>query len=84
MRRQFLVATASLLLALPALAASEDTLTIGFTVSRTGALNLDSLAQEHGFEMWRDEVNAAGGIKAAGKQGWTRPGGRSRPRPAPR
>jgi branched-chain amino acid transport system substrate-binding protein len=63
MRRQFLIAAAALLAALPAFAAGEDTLTIGFTVSQTGALNLDSLAQEHGFEMWRDEVNAAGGIK---------------------
>jgi branched-chain amino acid transport system substrate-binding protein len=68
MRRQFLAAAAALLLAQPALAAGDDTLTIGFTVSRTGALNLDSLAQEHGFEMWRDEVNAAGGIKAGGKR----------------
>jgi branched-chain amino acid transport system substrate-binding protein len=68
MRRQFLIAAAALLAALPAFAAGEDTLTIGFTVSQTGALNLDSLAQEHGFEMWRDEVNAAGGIKAGGKR----------------
>ncbi|HET7765023.1 MAG TPA: amino acid ABC transporter substrate-binding protein [Burkholderiales bacterium] len=68
MRRQFLIAAAALLAALPAFAAGEDTLTIGFTVSQTGALNLDSLAQQHGFEMWRDEVNAAGGIKAGGKR----------------
>ena len=67
MRRQFLIAAAAMLVALPAFAADEDTLTIGFTVSQTGALNLDSLAQEHGFEMWRDEVNAAGGIKAGSK-----------------
>ena len=68
MRRQFLIAAAAMLLAAPAFAAGDDTLTIGFTVSRTGALNLDSLAQEHGFEMWRDEVNAAGGIKAGDKR----------------
>ena len=68
MRRQFLIAAAAMLVALPAFAADEDTLTIGFTVSQTGALNLDSLAQEHGFEMWRDEVNAAGGIKAGNKR----------------
>jgi branched-chain amino acid transport system substrate-binding protein len=66
MRRHLLAAAAAMILAAPALA--EDTLTIGFTVSRTGALNLDSLAQEHGFEMWRDEVNAAGGIKAGDKR----------------
>jgi branched-chain amino acid transport system substrate-binding protein len=42
-------------------------LTIGFTVSKTGALNVDSLEQYRGFELWRDTVNASGGIKAGGK-----------------
>src|SRR4051794_14859345 len=49
-------------------AAEEDAITIGFTLSQTGALNLDSLAQAHGFEMWRDDVNAAGGIKVGNKR----------------
>ena len=44
-----------------------QTITLGFTVSRTGALNVDSLEQYRGFELWRDTVNAAGGIKAGGK-----------------
>src|SRR5215471_16685549 len=52
-------------LAAPALA--EDTITIGFTYSQTGPLNVDSLGQQRGYEFWRDEVNAAGGIKAGGK-----------------
>jgi branched-chain amino acid transport system substrate-binding protein len=42
-------------------------ITLGFTVSKTGALNVDSLEQYRGFELWRDTVNAAGGIKAGGK-----------------
>jgi len=42
-------------------------ITIGFTVSKTGALNVDSLEQYRGFELWRDQINAAGGIKAGGK-----------------
>jgi branched-chain amino acid transport system substrate-binding protein len=42
-------------------------ITIGMTVSETGALNADSLEQYRGFELWRDQVNAAGGIKAGGK-----------------
>jgi branched-chain amino acid transport system substrate-binding protein len=42
-------------------------ITIGFTVSQTGALNVDSTEQYRGFELWRDQVNAAGGIKAGGK-----------------
>src|ERR1035438_745964 len=44
-----------------------QTITLGFTVSKTGALNVDSLEQYRGFELWRDTVNAAGGIKAGGK-----------------
>ncbi len=46
-----------------AAAAAGGTLTIGFTVSETGPLNVDSLAQLHGFELWRDQLNAAGGLK---------------------
>src|SRR5208337_2303996 len=46
---------------------AQQTITLGFTVSRTGALNVDSLEQYRGFELWRDQVNAAGGIKAGGK-----------------
>ncbi|HEX6842933.1 MAG TPA: amino acid ABC transporter substrate-binding protein [Stellaceae bacterium] len=48
-------------------AADDNTITIGMTTSQTGALNVDSTAQMRGYEMWRDEVNAAGGIKAGGK-----------------
>jgi hypothetical protein len=50
-----------------ALAADADEIVIGMTVSQTGALNVDSVAQMRGYEMWRDEVNAAGGIKAGDK-----------------
>src|SRR5215469_12557952 len=56
-----------MLAASPALAA-EDEITIGMTLSQTGPLNVDSVAQMRGAEMWRDEVNAAGGIKAGDKQ----------------
>jgi branched-chain amino acid transport system substrate-binding protein len=48
-------------------AVAEDSITIGFTASQTGPLNVDSLGLVRGYEMWRDEVNAAGGIKAGGK-----------------
>jgi len=59
------VIATTMIAATPALA---DDITIGFTVSQTGPLNNDSVAQMRGFELWRDEVNAAGGIKAGGKQ----------------
>jgi branched-chain amino acid transport system substrate-binding protein len=61
----YLVAAAMLVTAAPAFA--QDTVTIGFTASQTGKLKLDSVAQEHGFELWRDDINAKGGIKAGGK-----------------
>jgi branched-chain amino acid transport system substrate-binding protein len=59
------LATAVAAFAAPAFA--EDTITIGFTASQTGPLNVDSLGQQRGYEFWRDQVNAAGGIKAGGK-----------------
>ena len=68
-KRDFIGASAvlALLAAAPVAAVAADkTVTIGFTVSETGKLNVDSINQLHGFEMWRDEVNAAGGIKAGG------------------
>src|SRR5215468_10661622 len=66
-KKLVLIAAAALLTASPALAA-DDMLTIGFTVSRTGKLNNDSIAQMRGFELWRDELNDQGGLKVGGKQ----------------
>ena len=65
--RLCLVAATTVALASPALAADNDTLTIGFTVSQTGKLNTDSIAQMRGFDLWRDQVNAKGGIKVGDK-----------------
>ena len=66
MRRSiYLFAAAALFAASPALA--QNTITIGFTASQTGKLNNDSTAQMRGIELWRDDVNAHGGIKAGGK-----------------
>ena len=48
-------------------AAQAQTLTIGLTTSQTGSQNVDGTNQMRGFEMWRDDVNKAGGIKAGGK-----------------
>ncbi len=64
--RLALLAAAVVIVATPARA--DDTITIGFTVSQTGPLNNDSVSQMRGFELWRDEVNAAGGIKAGDKR----------------
>jgi branched-chain amino acid transport system substrate-binding protein len=66
MKRAILISLLLLSL-LVATGLAQQTITLGFTVSRTGALNVDSLEQYRGFELWRDTVNAAGGIKAGGK-----------------
>jgi branched-chain amino acid transport system substrate-binding protein len=47
--------------------AFAQTIIIGFTASETGKLKVNSSEQYRGFELWRDQVNAAGGIKAGGK-----------------
>src|SRR5262252_6344777 len=67
MKRLCWLVAAAMIGATPTFAADQDTITIGMTESQTGALNVDSLAQQRGAEMWRDEVNAAGGIKAGDK-----------------
>jgi len=66
MKRLCLFAVALVFCTAPALA-EDDTITIGMTNSQTGPLNVDSLGQQRGYELWRDQVNAAGGIKAGGK-----------------
>jgi branched-chain amino acid transport system substrate-binding protein len=66
MRRSvYLIAAAMFFAASPVLA--QNTITIGFTASQTGKLNNDSTAQMRGIELWKDDVNAKGGIKAGGK-----------------
>ncbi len=39
------------------------TLTIGFTASQTGSLNLASIKQLNGLQLWMKQVNDAGGIQ---------------------
>src|ERR1700731_2912993 len=62
-----LLAAAVMFVAAPAFA-DEDTLTIGMTLSQTGPLNVDSVAQQRGAELWRDQVNEAGGLKVGDKR----------------
>jgi len=67
MKMLALIAAAATAFAGSAFAADDDTITIGMTLSQTGSLNVDSVSQQRGADMWRDEVNAAGGIKAGDK-----------------
>jgi len=68
MKKLCLIAAATMIVVAPAFAADESTLTIGMTLSQTGSLNVDSVAQQRGADMWRDELNAAGGIKAGNQR----------------
>jgi branched-chain amino acid transport system substrate-binding protein len=62
MKRLALALSVVLGLALPGLGFAKD-IVIGFTSSETGKLNTDSKLQFQGIELWKDQVNAAGGIK---------------------
>lgn len=64
---RFGFAAAAAVLAVAPAAYAQDTITVGMTLSQTGSLNVDSLAQQRGADMWREQVNAAGGIKVDGK-----------------
>ena len=66
MKRTLLVVALATIFSAPAFA--QDTISIGMTVSRTGSLNVDSVSQLRGAELWRDEVNTKGGIEAGGKR----------------
>ena len=67
MKKAALLVLVAIVAILVTTAFAQQTITIGFTESKTGALNVDSTEQYRGFELWRDQVNAAGGFKAGGK-----------------
>jgi branched-chain amino acid transport system substrate-binding protein len=46
-------------------AASSRVVTIGYTASLSGKLNVESVRQQNGLKLWIDQVNAAGGVKLA-------------------
>ncbi|MBM4274254.1 MAG: branched-chain amino acid ABC transporter substrate-binding protein [Deltaproteobacteria bacterium] len=47
----------------PLAGAAEKTVTIGFTASQTGKLNVEGMRQVNGLNLWVDQVNAKGGVK---------------------
>ncbi len=56
------LAIIGLLVAGPA-AAAEKTVTLGFTASQTGKLNVEAIRQINGLNLWIEQTNKAGGIK---------------------
>jgi branched-chain amino acid transport system substrate-binding protein len=49
-------------------AARTETLLVGAALPLTGDVAQEGKFQQHGYEMWRDAVNAKGGIEAGGKR----------------
>ena len=45
----------------------DGTIKFGAPLSLTGSLNNESKQTQQGYELWKDTVNAAGGIKVGGK-----------------
>jgi branched-chain amino acid transport system substrate-binding protein len=54
--------------ALPGKSRADDAVKIGFSVSRTGLFAAAATTQVNSYELWKDEVNAAGGIVVDGKK----------------
>lgn len=48
--------------------AESGTITIGFTVSKTGKYNVESVNQLHGIELWQKWINDQGGIPVGDKK----------------
>jgi branched-chain amino acid transport system substrate-binding protein len=67
MKKSLWMLTAAMLAVVAGPAFAQDTITIGFTASETGKLNNDSTSQKRGIELWRDDINAKGGIKVGDK-----------------
>ncbi len=55
-----------LMAAATASAATQKTLVLGAAVSKSGALAKEGGNLRDGYELWKDKVNAAGGIKIDG------------------
>ena len=64
MRQLHLITAFAMIAVTPAFGTEHDTLTIGMTVSQTGPLNVDSVAQQRGFEVRvrRCEMSSGEGV----------------------
>lgn len=68
-RRQLLGLAATAVLASTALPAwAADPVRIGYTIARTGLFAAAAPSQEQAYELWREQVNAAGGLDVAGER----------------
>jgi len=59
-------AVTTTLVALPAWAQADKPLRIGFSMARTGPLANATVSQSNTYELWREQVNARGGMNVGG------------------
>ena len=63
-----LAVAATLLAAGMSAAAAEEPIKIGYAISKTGPFAPAAHTQINTYELWQDQVNAAGGIDVGGKK----------------
>jgi branched-chain amino acid transport system substrate-binding protein len=65
-RRALVLATLAAAAAAPAWAQGDKPVRIGFSMARTGILAVATPPQMNTYELWREQVNAAGGLDVGG------------------
>ena len=65
-RRAIVLATLAAIATAPARAQADKPLRIGFSMARTGMLAMATPSQMNTYELWREQVNARGGMDVAG------------------
>ncbi|MBT7612306.1 MAG: amino acid ABC transporter substrate-binding protein [Rhodospirillaceae bacterium] len=69
MRRFFAATAAAVIIAMGlGSAMASDPVRIGFSIAQTGLFSQAAPSQMTAYELWRDDVNAAGGLNVAGEQ----------------
>jgi branched-chain amino acid transport system substrate-binding protein len=67
-RRQLLGLAATALVAATAPAFAADPVRIGYSIARTGLFAAAAPSQEQAYQLWVEQVNAAGGLDVAGEK----------------
>lgn len=67
-KNSFVAAMAALVVGIAgsSLAKAAEPVRLGFSIAKTGIFAAAAPSQLHSYEMWKDEVNAAGGLDIAG------------------
>ncbi len=65
-RRALVLATLAAVATAPAWAQADKPLRIGFSMARTGMLAMATPSQMNTYELWREQVNARGGMDVGG------------------